>query len=76
MTPLAIGGLGLLALFVLILAQVPIGFAMLIVGVAGFALQAGWAPAFPRHVARKSQIKILMERGAEGMDGPDSKPEP
>ena len=45
MTPLAIGGLGLAALFALILAQVPIGFAMIIVGVVGLALQTSWAPA-------------------------------
>jgi tripartite ATP-independent transporter DctM subunit len=34
------------ALFVLLLWGVPIGFAMGIVGVAGFALIVGWAPAF------------------------------
>jgi len=45
MTPLLIGALGLAALFVLILLQVPIGIAMIIVGVVGYALQAGWAPA-------------------------------
>ena len=45
MTPLIIGALGLLALFALILAQVPIGFAMMIVGVAGVALQSSWTPA-------------------------------
>ncbi len=45
MDPLAIGGLGIAALFVLILVQIPIGFAMIIVGVAGFALQTSWGPA-------------------------------
>ena len=45
MSPLAIGAAGLAALFLLILAQVPIGFAMMIVGLAGFALQTGWEPA-------------------------------
>ena len=45
MSPLEIGAVGLAALFVLILAQVPIGFAMMVVGVAGFALQGGWKPA-------------------------------
>jgi tripartite ATP-independent transporter DctM subunit len=44
-TALAIGALGLGALFVLILAQVPIGFAMMVVGVAGLALQSSWGPA-------------------------------
>lgn len=45
MSPLAIGGLGLLALFVLILLQVPIAFAMIVVGTVGFALQDGWMTA-------------------------------
>ena len=45
MGPLEIGGLGILALFALMLLQVPIGFAMIIVGVVGFALQAGCGPA-------------------------------
>ena len=45
MSPLAIGAIGLVALFILILAQVPIGFAMMIVGLVGFALQTGWEPA-------------------------------
>ena len=43
MGPLEIGGFGILALFALMLLQVPIGFAMIIVGVVGFALQSGWA---------------------------------
>jgi len=34
------------ALIVLIFLQVPIGFAMIIVGIAGYGLQAGWGPAF------------------------------
>jgi C4-dicarboxylate transporter DctM subunit len=45
MTPLAIGALGLVALFVLIFLHVPIGIAMIIVGVVGYALQTGWTPA-------------------------------
>jgi C4-dicarboxylate transporter DctM subunit len=45
MTPLAIGGLGLAALLLLILAQIPIGFAMMIVGIVGLALQTSWGPA-------------------------------
>jgi C4-dicarboxylate transporter, DctM subunit len=45
MTPLAIGGLGLAALLLLIFAQIPIGFAMMIVGIVGLALQTSWAPA-------------------------------
>ena len=45
MSPLEIGGLGIAALFALMLLQIPIGFAMIIVGVVGFALQGGWGPA-------------------------------
>jgi tripartite ATP-independent transporter DctM subunit len=45
MSALTIGGLGILALFGLMALQVPIGFAMIIVGVVGFAVQSGWGPA-------------------------------
>src|SRR5262249_57492902 len=38
-------GFGILVLFALMVFQVPIGFAMIIVGVVGFALQSGWGPA-------------------------------
>ena len=46
MQPAVIGAVGIAALFALILLQVPIGFAMMAVGVIGFALQGGWLPAF------------------------------
>ena len=45
MSPLLVGAAGIAALLVLILAQVPIGIAMIIVGVVGYALQGGWGPA-------------------------------
>jgi C4-dicarboxylate transporter DctM subunit len=45
MTPLEIGTAGIAGLFLLIVARVPIGFAMIIVGVAGVALQSSWPPA-------------------------------
>jgi len=45
-SPLAIGALGLAALFVLIALHVPIGIAMILVGIVGYALQTGWSPAF------------------------------
>jgi C4-dicarboxylate transporter DctM subunit len=45
--PALVGALGITALFTLILLEVPIGFAMMTVGVAGFALEGGgWMPAF------------------------------
>jgi C4-dicarboxylate transporter, DctM subunit len=46
MTPAIIGATGIGTLFALILLQVPIAFAMITVGVVGFALQGGgWLPA-------------------------------
>jgi len=45
MTPLMIGTIGIVALFILILLQVPVGISMLAVGVIGYAAQTGWAPA-------------------------------
>lgn len=45
MSPLIVGAAGIVALFVLILSQVPIAIAMIIVGIAGFMLQTGWEPA-------------------------------
>jgi C4-dicarboxylate transporter DctM subunit len=61
---LAIGGLGVLALLVLIVAQVPIGFAMMIVGVAGFALQAGWGPAMTLLSSEPSAIIASVDLAA------------
>jgi tripartite ATP-independent transporter DctM subunit len=45
MSSLLIGGLGLVALFALILLSVPVAYAMIVVGVIGFAAQAGINPA-------------------------------
>lgn len=45
MSPLTFGIIGIAALFGLIVAKVPIGISMLVVGVCGFALQVGWHPA-------------------------------
>lgn len=43
--PITLTVLGLIATFVLLLLHVPIGIAMGIAGVGGFALLAGWEPA-------------------------------
>ena len=45
MSPLTVGVLGFVALFVLVVLRIPIGIAMAAVGVGGYALQAGWQPA-------------------------------
>lgn len=56
MNPLEIGALGIIALFALILTQVPIGFAMMIVGVCGLALQTSWGPAFTLLASETSAV--------------------
>ena len=45
MDPLTIGALGMIALFALIILKVPIGVAMMVVGVIGFGLQTNWISA-------------------------------
>jgi len=56
MTPLMIGMLGIVALFTLILLQVPVGISMLIVGVTGYAAQTGWAPALAMLASQPSGL--------------------
>lgn len=56
MGPLEIGAIGIGALFLLMLLQIPIGFAMIIVGVVGFALQGGWGPALTLLVNEPSGV--------------------
>ena len=46
LSPLAIAGLGLLGMFGLILLHVPLGVAMGVAGVVGFALLVDWSPSF------------------------------
>src|ERR1700749_1561714 len=45
MSPFETAAFGLGALFALILLEVPIGFAMIFVGIVGFGLEVGWTPA-------------------------------
>jgi C4-dicarboxylate transporter, DctM subunit len=61
MSPLEIGIAGFLALFALMFLQVPIGFAMIIVGVIGFAMQAGWGPAVTLLVNEPSGVLSSAE---------------
>lgn len=56
MTPVELGVLGVLALFALILLHVPIGFAMLIVGVSSMGLLSSWGPAFTLIASETSNI--------------------
>ncbi len=45
MDPLTLAVIGCLAMFILIILHVPLGVAMALVGVVGFAEVAGWGPA-------------------------------
>lgn len=45
MTPTTIGVAGLFVLFALLGVRMPVGIAMLLVGVTGFGVLTGWAPA-------------------------------
>ena len=45
MDPFAIVLIGLAVMFVLILLHVPVGIAMMAVGVGGYAALTGWKPA-------------------------------
>jgi len=56
MTPLMIGMLGIIALFILILLQVPVGVSMLVVGLVGYAAQTGWGPALSMLVGEPSGL--------------------
>lgn len=64
MDPLAIGALGLAALFTLIFLQVPIGFAMIIVGLVGYAMLAGWAPALSMLASEPSALLTSLDLAA------------
>ena len=45
MDPILVASLGIGTMFLLIILQVPIGIAMSVVGVAGFGILSGFAPA-------------------------------
>lgn len=56
MSAFAIGGAGFAALAVLIVMQVPVGIAMIIVGVIGYALQTNWSAALTLLASESSGI--------------------
>ncbi|MCC6006203.1 MAG: TRAP transporter large permease, partial [Rhodobacteraceae bacterium] len=61
MSALGLGGVGMVVLFVLMLLQVPIGFAMLIVGVTGFAMLTDWGPALALLASEPSGLLANVE---------------
>ena len=56
MDPITIAGLGIAAMFALILLQVPIGIAMSIVGVVGFGIISGFKPALTLLATESSAV--------------------
>lgn len=61
MSALAIGLVGLVALFVLMFLQVPIGISMIIVGVVGYAMQTGWGPALTLFTSEPSALLASVD---------------
>ncbi len=61
MSALAVGCLGLVALFVLMFLQVPIGISMIIVGVVGYAVQTGWGPALTLFTSEPSALLASVD---------------
>ena len=56
MDPITVAVLGIAGMFLLILLQVPIGIAMTVVGVVGFGLLSGFAPAVTLLATESSAI--------------------
>jgi tripartite ATP-independent transporter DctM subunit len=55
-TATAIGVGGIVALFALVVLHIPLAFAMIVVGVAAFALQTNWGPALTFLATEPSQV--------------------
>jgi C4-dicarboxylate transporter, DctM subunit len=63
-TATAIGIAGIVALFVLVMLHVPLAFAMIVVGIAAFALQTNWGPALTFLASEPSQVLGSMDLAA------------
>ena len=61
MTPITIAILGFAGMFVLILAHVPIGVAMAVTGVVGFATMVGWGPALSLLASEPASTMASLE---------------
>lgn len=64
MTATAIGIGGIAALFALVVLHIPLAFAMIVVGVAAFALQTDWGPALTFLATEPSQVLGSMDLAA------------
>jgi C4-dicarboxylate transporter DctM subunit len=56
MSAATIGAFGVLVVFVLILLQLPLAFAMIVVGTVAFALQTSWGPALTFLATEPTQV--------------------
>lgn len=64
MTATFIGISGILALFALVIVQVPLAIAMIAVGIVAFALQTEWGPALTYLASEPSQVLGSMDIAA------------
>lgn len=64
MTTTAIGVIGIVALFALVVLHVPLAFGMIVVGIVAFAVQTNWGPALTFLASEPSQVLGSMDLAA------------
>jgi tripartite ATP-independent transporter DctM subunit len=64
MTATAIGVIGIVALFGLVILHVPLAFGMIVVGIVAFAVQTNWGPALTFLASEPSQVLGSMDLAA------------
>ena len=64
MTATAIGVIGIVALFGLVVVHIPLAFGMIIVGIVAFAVQTSWGPALTFLASEPSQVLGSMDLAA------------
>jgi C4-dicarboxylate transporter DctM subunit len=63
-TTTAIGVIGIVALFGLVVLHVPLAFGMIVVGIVAFAVQTNWGPALTFLASEPSQVLGSMDLAA------------
>jgi tripartite ATP-independent transporter DctM subunit len=64
MTATAIGVIGIIALFALVVVHVPLAFGMIVIGIVAFAVQTSWGPALTFLASEPSQVLGSMDLAA------------
>lgn len=64
MTTTAIGVIGIVALFALVVLHVPLAIGMIVVGIVAFAVQTNWGPALTFLASEPSQVLGSMDLAA------------